>query len=405
MNPDMYAIPPDIRTGDALFGWFLKARVLKHIRRAPSTDAELDRDGPLWICFTADEYSKVPDLKSTVHAERASRLHPAASHLSQQQIDEMEFTADHIPDPAIISSSSTLIFKCIVFLLNNLASFFANHKYVYAYASCPSPKRPMLGAQARVPWVYGQNVRLSAGGPPPPPDFAQGEGEIRAWLFTKFVSDNSATPILHLIVSIDNDNLPIALTISPHYTHNVYVQLKSVYPSTATSSSARKITVYTKRFLDCGVLTTKYHETRFSTAFCMILAGSDYCPGLEGIGETTISKAIVDPGAQSLRLAAFNTATGLPEMPKVELFIDWIVRQRFKARLVTIPNRTRSIQLALWNLQYWATCLEHPPPPSPVDLPGLVAAPAGTKRPAQPQAQESPSAKAARTQSRFQVEG
>ena len=398
------------------------------VANAPSCEAEFADIGPFWFAAVADDYSKVPILKSIVHADRAasqnSYIASKYPSLSKEDIEAMTFTDDAMPPADLIRSSSILIFKGIVYLINKLNTFFASSSYIYAYACCPFPKYPAFAAYEKVPWVFGQNIRLSAQGPPPPPEHLQGEGEVRNFLISKYFSQfqidwynhrkeaaatalaataalpalpvaataaplqrrthyiKPATPTIpniailpphpaHLLVSIDIDSVSIALAahgINWRITH--FLQLKSIPQSTKRDAKGKIIHSHMKRFINLNTLnafiSTNSPDQGRSAAFTAVLFGSDYVKNFTGIGPAALLKVFFHStqGPSASPFYAKNAITPCPI--RLKSFIEFVIATKYpKKQDIVVPNKEITIAQATWNIEYWASCLYAPIPPVP----------------------------------------
>jgi hypothetical protein len=149
---------------------------------------------------------------------------------SQVPLTRPQVTDDECPPNVLVNASSVLLFKIIIYLIGRLQVQFKSETRCAAYVTCPSEKGAS-GPTRRTSYEAGQNIRLTDIGPPAPPIFHQGEGEIEAWLWTRVIKgwitefSPASAPARILIKSIDNDNIGIALAVPPDFSAGVFVEL------------------------------------------------------------------------------------------------------------------------------------------------------------------------------------
>jgi hypothetical protein len=387
LNQIMHSIPEHISTGNALWGYVYGA----FIRRAVATARVL--------VFVADVYPKVPTLK---HAEQSRRAH-ARSRGATGAVSSgiTEFTDDAMPPSRDIRSSGELLFKGLLYIMQRIAACVRAMPGKIAYFTCPAHRNPaaIRAAQnalaiyecldgvlpghvieaiiARMPvrpywfdspFAGGHNVRITTCGPDAPPDFEQGEGEVAAWLWAKFLRSTGIVPHPEpiYISSRDWDNLAIALCQEPEWSAGISVRIGS---GVNMDCSALVTGMHARFAPSAGVGACKTELVVYrrdpaclAVAFVAILAGSDYCPGIPRVGTETLKKAFLNHDLLGGLVPYFFHS----DDHGVTALMAGIVAVIAK----NIPSAKRddiaiAVHYALWQLAYYTT-IDGAPPPFPV---------------------------------------
>ena len=329
MNIIAHQVPPFIVSGDMLFAWFTS--ILSQYIYCPRSQIRT-------IVLVADNYRLVPPEKRVVQAARQSRHAPPTADVVAAGV-----TDALCPSAANINASSLLIYAVIEYLLQRAAVLYADADNIAVYVSCPSHKLPtdddhiMLNGVRALP---GDNVRLSRSGAPPPPPFADGEGEILGWLWARHLG------LMVVFRSIDTDSIAIAMLMPPELTSKVVVELKSIKVGKAKMRRA---------------LITSALGTDVEMLLVYILGGgSDYCYGIAGptpipgTGLRTLLKRVRTAKVQQ-PLTCRDERGYIVEGPGFHKLMQTFLPAAKIDELAPVFAR------AFWNLNYWGQILQRNP--------------------------------------------
>lgn len=238
MNIIAHSFPPFVDTGNRAFTHFLN--IISKFLKASDDAIET-------IILVSDNYVLIPVEKNAEHDRRALK-EPSTKPVR-------DITDEYCPNGSDLNGNPEMIYQLICYLLNRFAIHVAamsingiatGTNLPSIYITCPSRRVSAVDATVVIRGVAyhpGDNVLLNGAASNHPAKFADGEGEICAWLWASWLhSKNEFSRIL--INSIDTDNIGIAMLMKSGLKARVVIALQSV-----TRGATR-----TLRTFDCAPL-------------------------------------------------------------------------------------------------------------------------------------------------------
>lgn len=417
-NQFMKSVPPFANTGNKLYDHFLKNQISpirRHVAEALNTVQAV-------IVIVTDVYTRVPVVKKKIQDERRladeTALERAGIDITAIE-DTYFFTDEYAPPPELIRCSPILIYRGLMYIIKRLAIEFEHNRNILMYVTLPTPKesviddiadfiknfvavsadhaglnnpieRAVLAALIAngfdVAKAKGINVRITPAltGPDPDLQFVHGEGETLMWCWVHWLIDRGCVaPAAGKIrlVSVDNDNIIIALMQPPKIANNIIIQQRNVslaaYEGSGRQPSRKKNyqpdQYPIRRYLDCAALlaaisssetthsTDQPHPKCMAVAFMLTMCGTDYCNGIKFVGPAKFARILFSHPKGSTVFFTLSSAavpTLKENLKNIEEYVIAAVAlkgtsDKYHVGIYKIDTYKVPIQMALWQLRYY----------------------------------------------------
>lgn len=323
---DVYTKPPYVKTGRQLSWWFYNKFV-----------AALMADKTVVLIF--DDSRRVPQNKAACQAKRRSNPPVVPDDLCITDDDEL-----YEPWYDLVNTGKyrLMIFEYLLMNLDARVKGMTTNHDGCLFVSRPWASRSFYDTT----WLSGGPVEItSTGRAMPPGPHVHGEGDMlcRVWSDHFAATDPDATIVIR---SKDLDMLGIYSITPPKGDCHLHV--------TTSKAQPQKYEFIRVRHMHRHLF--KNRERAMSFVYSLILAGSDYCEGITGIGGLRlVRQALEQPDKDNV----MQFTDKRPHVAKKRMQLDkkrlmaYLGRASSKKAPPSLEANRLSLCRASWNMDYW----------------------------------------------------
>ena len=324
---DIYTKPPFVKTGKQLTRWYFNKII----------SALLLNKTVVLIC---DDSRRVPQNKAACQKKRRSN--------APELPDGLTITDDgELPEWYALLSSGKYRLMIFEYLLMGLSAHVDGMTTEHSgclFVSRPWSRRSLYDTT----WLSGGFVEITkTGRPMPQNDCVHGEGDMLCRVWSDFFANTNPHAKI-VIKSKDLDMLGIYAAKEPKGDCQLHI--------TTTKGPKKRLEFVRVRQLHRRVLKTP--ERALSFVYSLILAGSDYCEGVQGVSGLNLVKTMLTLPNDEQVIQCHNNR------PKVDKrLLERMIRKAApRKRNFSVKSHRLSFCRANWNLDYWMSNTRVPDP-------------------------------------------